>query len=143
MSNRAMDDTHAGLRGRGTGLAPPEPPREAHRAGACRGGALGHASSVILPRMLAAAVLLGDYPRALELAETIEAVQPYGRGRFTPPDRSFYQALTLTQCFESVPPAQRRAPVAQPAQLQAGVGGLAGAAPRPVGRPRPLLSPPT
>ena len=140
MSNRAMDDILAGLRGRGTGLAPPESPREAQLARACRGGALGHASSVILTRMLAAAVLLGDYPRALELAETIEAVEPYGRGRFTAADRSFYHALTLTQCFESVPPEQRRAWSAKLDELQAALDDWAGAAPAAFGYRALLVS---
>src|SRR5207237_1313172 len=86
-------------------------------------GTLGHASSVVLTRALACAVLLGEYDEALNVAETAQSVEPHGRGGFTAADRWFYHALTLTVLTDTAPPEQRRAWAAKLDELQAALDG--------------------
>src|SRR5207248_1654888 len=129
MSNRAMDTILEALRGAGTGPTRPKTAAEAQLDAACRAGTLGLASSVVLTRALAGAVLLGEYDEAVNLAETAESVESYGRGGFTAADRWFYHALTLTVLSDGAPPEQRRAWSAKLDELQATLDDWATAAP--------------
>ena len=133
MSNRAMARILDALRGTGTDATRPETPAEAQLAEACRAGTLGHASSVVLTRALACAVLLGEYDEALNVAETAQSVEPHGRGGFTAADRWFYHALTLTVLSDTAPPEQRRAWSAKLDELQAALDVWATAAPEAFG----------
>jgi predicted ATPase len=129
MSNRAMDEILESLRGKGSGVAPAETPAEERLAAACRAGTLGRASSVVLTRRSWAAVLLGEYAEALELAETAQSVEPYGRGGFTTADRWFSHALALTGRYDSGSERQRRVWLAKLDELQAALDDWAAAAP--------------
>lgn len=128
ISNRAMDEVLEALRGKGSGAAPPVGAAEARLAEACRAGTLGQASSVVLTRLLSAAVILGD-PDALRLAETAETVEPYGHAGFTVADRWFWHGLALTARYPSGSAAQQRAWSAKLDELQAGLDDWAAAAP--------------